>query len=382
MGVEPRKVLVIASLAYSLVNFRGQLLARMVRNGHDVVAVAPEFDAQIVSDLAAMGVRHAEIRMDRTGLGPLDDLRTFRDIRAAIVRERPDVVLVYTIKPTVYGGLATRLSRGIALHALFTGMGYAFAEEHPTGRRRLARAVVVALHRLALKRLRKGFVYNDADMADLKRFRMVPPTADVMRVPGSGVDTVRFAPPEVPPETNRVLFIGRLLRSKGVPELVEAAKVLRARGVDFTLDVVGPEDPNPDRIDPEVLTAWQADGLVTYHGATRDVRPYLREASVFVLPTMYREGTPRTILEAMAMGVPVVTTNSPVTRDAIRDGETGLLADPGDIAGLADAIERILTEDGLRDRFSKAARAFAVDVHSVDIVNRTLLTEMGLEAAD
>lgn len=376
-----RKVMVIASLAFSLVNFRGRLLERMAANGHDVIAVAPDMNTEIGAKLDDIGVGSARIFMERTGLNPLSDLRTFRSIMRLMKRERPDVVLTYTAKPTVYGGLAARFCRVPEFYALFTGMGYAFNEANPTGRRRLARSISILLHRVGLKSLKKGFVYNSTDLAELRDFGMVPVEADLIRVSGSGVDTDHFKPAPSTQDGVHILFVGRLLRSKGLAVLADAARMLKEQGVAFTLDIVGPEDANPDAIDPEELRNWAEEGLIVCHGGVSDVRPFLRDCAFLVLPNIAREGTPRAVLEALAMGRPAITTDAPGSKEAIRDGESGLIVPAGDAAQLADAMRQLIEDPDLLARMGEAARAFALEVHDVNRVNQTLLVHMGLEEA-
>lgn len=375
-----RKVVVIGSLAWSLVNFRLDLMRRMVASGHSVLAVAPDIDLGTSSQLAAHGVACRTVPMDRTGLNPLRDLATFRAMLRLLQDERPDVVLAYTMKPIVYGCLAARLAGVPAIHALFTGLGYAFTEDRPRGRRRAVRAVSVQMHRLALTGLTSAFCYNTQERRDIRRFRLIPPQTPLHDVPGSGVDTARFVPTPPPEGPARFLFVGRLLRSKGLAVLAEAAILLRAEGRPVTIDVLGPQDTNPDAIDAATLAGWQQRGLIRLLGSTRDVVPYFRDCSVFVLPSLLREGVPRTILEAMASGRAVITSDAPGCGETIREGESGFAVPRGDPAALAQAMARFLDDPGLAARMGAAARAQACARHDVHQVNRLLLTHLGLEA--
>lgn len=375
-----RKVVVIGSLAWSLVNFRLDLMQRMVASGHSVLAVAPDIDAATRDRLASQGIACRSVPMDRTGLDPRRDLATFRALLRLLREERPDLVLAYTMKPIVYGCLAARLAQVPAIHALFTGLGYAFSEERPTGRRRAVRSVVVWMHRVALTGVTSAFCYNTQERRDIRRFRLIPPQTPLHDVPGSGVDTARFVPTAPPEGAVRFLFVGRLLRSKGLAVLAEAASLLRAQGRPVTIDVLGPEDSNPDAVSPSVLAQWQASGLLNLLGATRDVVPYFRDCSVFVLPSLLREGVPRTILEAMASGRAVITSDAPGCGETIREGASGFVVARGDAAALAQAMARFVDDPGLARRMGAAARDQACARHDVHHINRLLLTHMGLEA--
>ena len=379
----PRTVLVIGGFAWSLVNFRLDLMRRMVANGHRVIAAAPDIDPETATVLRNAGIEPISVPMQRTGLNPLEDIRTTNALRRLIRDRRPDVILPYTMKPIVYGALAARMAGNVPCHPLFTGLGYAFSEEAPTGKRRAVRAMAILLHRIALRATKLGFYYNAAELRDLRRFRMIPDGARMVAVPGSGADTARFVPSKMPPAPPVVfLFIGRMLRSKGLEDLRDAARLLREEGCEFRLELLGPIDSNPDGVDEGSLRRWQADGEVVWHGATRDVRPYLANSHVLVLPSRLREGVPRSILEAMACGRPVITTDAPGCGETVADGEAGFVVPVGDTAALAWAMHRFIDDPSLAARMGATARDRVCRNNDIHLVNRLLLTEIGLELPD
>lgn len=373
-----KRVAVVGSLGYSLVNFRLDLMRRMVGLGHEVLAIAPEIDAETASTLARNGIRRRTVPMERTGTRPVADMRTLAAFVRLFRQEQPDVVLAYTMKPIVYGGLAARIAGVPELHVLFTGLGYAFADR-ATGRQRLVRGAAIGLHRLGLRKATCAFCYNDAEERDIRLHRLIPETVPLVRVPGSGVDTRLFLPTPIPVEPPRFLFVGRLLRSKGLGVLAEALRTLRAGGLEVTVDLLGPEDSNPDAIDRASLEAWIEEGLFRHLGSVRDVRPVLAEASVLVLPTMLREGVPRTILEAMACGRPVITTDAPGCGETIVDGVSGRVVPQNDAGALADAMREFLETPQLAEEMGRAARAAVLRKHDVHSVNALILARMGLE---
>jgi glycosyltransferase involved in cell wall biosynthesis len=380
----PRRltILLIAGLAWSLVNFRLDLMRRMVANGHRVLAAAPDFDPETEAALRAAGIEPLDVPMQRTGLNPISDLQALSALRKLIRDRRPDVVVPYTMKPIIWGSLAARLEGNVRCHPLFTGLGYAFSEPQPQGKRRLVRRIAIGLHRRALRAVRLGFYYNAADLSDLRRFRMIPEEARMVAIPGTGADTDRFAPSPLPDGQPVFLFIARMLRSKGIEDLVAAARILRAEGRDFRLELLGPTDSNPDAIDTATLDGWQAGDELIWHGATRDVRPYLAGAHVLVLPTRLREGVPRTILEAMACGRAVITTDAPGCGETVGDGDGGFVVPVGDVAALAAAMRRFLDQPQLAADMGAQARIRVCANNDVHLVNRLLLTEMGLERDD
>ncbi len=373
-----RRVAVIASLTLSLVNFRLELLKRMTEAGHDVVAFAPEDDAETVGVLEDIGVRFIQIPMARTGLNPLADLRTLFVLWRHFRKIRPDTVLPYTMKPIIYGGLAARLAGVPHRFALITGLGHVFRDARPAGPMAFVRQISIWLYRSALAGAERVFVYNDADAADVCKNRMIADMSRMMAVPGSGVDLDRFCrsvPPHDPPV---FLLIARLLHDKGIVDYVEAARNLRQRHENVRFQLLGPFDPNPTAISRADVDGWVKEGVIEYLGETRDVRPYLAACSAFVLPSYYREGIPRTILEAMATGRAIITADTPGCRDTVTNGENGLLVPPRQPEKLAKAMEALLNEPELFTAMGERSHHFARERFDVHAVNRLLLSEMGL----
>ncbi|WP_299503526.1 glycosyltransferase family 4 protein [uncultured Roseobacter sp.] len=377
--LHKRRAIVIGSLGYSLVNFRLDLMRRFQENGYEVLALAAEIDPATAQILDRHGIRHREIPMQRTGTNPFQDLKTLRALVSELRSEKPDIVLTYTMKPIIYGSLAARIVGVGACFAMFTGLGYAFMEDAPRGRRRLVRDISIRLHRPALKRIKAAFCYNAADRRDIRRFRMIGDATPLYDVPGSGVDTVRFAPKPIPQDKMRFLFVGRLLRSKGLEVLAAAAALLRAEDLEFDVQVLGPRDSNPDAISDAQLADWQARGLLTYAGETDDVVPFLQSCGVFVLPTQLREGIPRSILEAMSCGRAVITTDAPGCGENVAHDECGLVVPRGDAASLATAMRRFIQTPELAVSMGKAARARVCLHNDVHAVNGRLMRLMGIE---
>ena len=373
-----RRVAVVASLTFSLTNFRLQLLKAMVDAGHEVIAFAPEHDSNVVRTLEAVGVRFVQIPMTRTGINPLADLRTLFVLWYHFRRLKPDIVLPYTMKPIIYGCLAGRLAGIRHRFALVTGLGYVFADTAATARLTLLRQLSVWLYRLALGGVERVFVYNDADADEVRERRMIRDVSRIMLVPGSGVDLEHYARSEPPLEPMTFLFIARLLRDKGVFDYIEAARRLRSRHPEIRVWLLGPFDANPAGVSEADVNGWIAEGVVDYLGATRDVRPFLAQCTVFVLPSYYREGIPRTILEAMATGRAIITTDAPGCRDTVIDGENGYLVPPRDHTKLAEAMESFITDPHLALRMGQRSHELARERFDVRAVNRLLLGIMNL----
>lgn len=378
-GRWTKRVVVIASYTRSLTNFRFELLKRMVEAGHMVSAFAPEDDPLVRAQLSSIGVDFEQMPMSRAGMNPLEDLKTLAFLLRRLRRISPDVVLPYTMKPIIYGGIAARLL-GIGQRCfLVTGLGHVFSDAGGGSLKgKFARTVSVALYRMAFSGAETVFAYNDADMADLARYRMLDGRKSVRLVPGSGVDLDHFGFSRPPADKPTFLLIARLLRDKGILDYVEAARIVRRRYPDAEFRLLGPFDPNPEAIAPADIDRWTDEGVIRYLGETRDVRPFLKDCSVFVLPSFYREGIPRSILEALATGRPVITTDLPGCRDTVQHGVNGFLVPPRDPQSLANAVMAFLEDPGLVPRMGRCSRERAETTFDVHAVNRLLLREMNL----
>lgn len=369
-----RTVLVNASYAPSLVNFRGPLIRAMIAAGHRVHATAPGLEGPRADAVAALGAEPHSVPLARSGLNPAADLAYMRSLQAVIRRTRPDLVLGYTIKPCIWGSLAARLE-GVESASLVTGLGYAFIP----GRgllRRLVGSVSRRLWALATAANRVVIFQNPADRDDFVAAGALRDPTKARLVNGSGVDMAHYTAAPLPAEPS-FLMIARLLGNKGVREYAEAAVSLVAEGSPARFALGGFFDEGADGIGRDELDRWCADGL-EYLGPLDDVRPALAQASVYVLPS-YREGTPRTVLEAMAMGRPVVTTDAPGCRDTVRPGQTGLLVPAGDSAPVAAAMRRLASDARLRGRMGAAGRAFCREKYEVTKVNTDMLAHLGLD---
>lgn len=360
----------------SLVNFRGALLRAIVAQGHRVTALTPPAPADEIAQLEALGVTFRAIALERSGLDPRADLASLRDLRRTFAELAPDRVLAYAVKPIIWGGLALRgLPRRVPFFALVTGLGYAF-EGRGLVRGGL-KTLVSSLYRLALSRA-EAVVFQNGDNRDLFVARRIVPAAKCHVVNGSGVDIGHYDVAPLPDvAAPRFLLIARLLGDKGLREYASAARLVHLLCPDAAFDIVGPADPSPDGILPETVEGWQRDGLVTYHGPARDVRPYIAGCHVFVLPS-YHEGMPRSVLEAMAMGRPILTTDVPGCRDTVVAGENGWLVPKADAEALAERMAWFIAHRERWPAMGEASRRIAMARFDVHAVNADMLRIMGL----
>lgn len=372
--------LLIASFPDSLLRFRGSLLDALLARGLSVHVAVPGLPAgsTMRQHLEAKGLQVHDIPLRRTGMNPFADLRSLLNLWRLMRRIRPDYVLGYTIKPVIYGSLAARLARVPRRFALITGLGYAFqGRENRRDWRGLLRALVQRLYAVALRGTHKVFFQNPDDQALFRELGVLPPATPSFVVNGSGVDVAEYSVAPLP-TAPRFLLIARLLGDKGVREYAEAARQVRSRHPEAQFGLVGWIDDNPDAIKQTELDAWVAEGVVEYLGRLNDVRPAIADCSVYVLPS-YREGTPRTVLEAMAMGRAIITTDAPGCRETVVDGNNGFLLPVKAVDELAAAMLRFVEQPLLAVHMGSRSRQIAEEKYDVHQVNAVMLKEMGIQ---
>ena len=364
------KILICLNTAWNLLNFRAGLIRALVAAGHEVLAVAP--NDKYAPGLIALGCRFVPLHMENGGTNPLQDvLLTWQFVRL-FSKERPDVYLGYTVKPNVYGSIAAHMMRIPVINNI-AGLGAVFIKDSWLVR------VVRLLYRTALKRSAKVFFQNDDDRQLFIRDRLV--RAEVTELlPGSGIDLHRFMPARNPElqDANckfRFLLIARMLRDKGVGEYVEAAKLLRQRWPQAEFCLLGFVDvQNPAAISRAEMDAWVAEGVVNYLGVSDDVRIQLATADCVVLPS-YREGTPRTLLEAASMTRPIITTDAVGCREVVDDGVNGYLCKVRDAGDLAEKMEQMLSlSPEQRSEMGRRGRAKMVAEFDEQIVIKKYLS--------
>ncbi|MDN5557597.1 MAG: glycosyltransferase family 4 protein, partial [Acinetobacter sp.] len=324
------KFLMISSFLPSVLNFRGKLLEAISAHGYEIHIMAPEFASfpEEQQKLQALGYHLHEIPMQRTGTNPLADLKLLKHIYRQIRQIQPDYLLSYTIKPVIYGTLAAWLAKVPHRFALITGLGYAF-QNVESGKRSFFQKLVHGLYAQALKRSDKVFFQNPDDLKLFQDMHLLDANKPTVVVNGSGVNVQDFDVMPLPKDDSGVvkasfLLIARLLGDKGVREYAESARIIKAQFPKAEFHLVGWIDDNPSAISQAELDTWIADGRLKYWGKLSDVRPAIAESSVYVLPS-YREGTPRTVLEAMAMGRAIITTDAPGCRETVLHGVNGYL---------------------------------------------------------
>lgn len=356
------KILLTGNTAFKLANFREGLIRRLIAEGHEITALVP-FD-DYVDKLTDLGCTVVDLEMTRKGTSLLSEIALLRRIHAQLKRTRPDIAFGYTIKNNIYGAFAARLL-GIPFVPNVTGLGTAFEG------RGLLNRIVLAMYRTAFRRVPVVFFQNTHDRALFLEAGIVRADQTAL-LPGSGVDLEAFDLRALPSADEAPLFmlIARMLKDKGIAEFVEAARIVVARYPQARFELLGPVDPDSRiAITKAELAAFEANSPVIYRGMARYVRPEIARADCIVLPSYYKEGTPRVLLEAAAMGRPIVTTDMPGCRDTVAHGETGFICAPRDAGDLAEKmLETVALGAEGRKRFGLAARALCDTLFNEQIV--------------
>lgn len=368
------KVLIVYNTMLN-VWYRRFFLRDLLARGDRVVAVAP-YDGW-KEKVESLGIKCIDLPLSRWGANPLWEIATLWRLYRIMRSEAPDAAILYTIKPAVYGSLVGRFIPRLRVFSVVTGLGYMFVEAGWLGR--IRQLIARTLYRVALTSNERVFFQNPDDMAIFLDRGVVGPERAIL-VPGSGVDTEFFKPAAAPPEKDHFLLVSRMLKDKGIGLYVAAARRLKKKYPHAVFTLMGPLDDNPAAIPHETLQAWNDEGVVQYLGPAADIRPQMARCSVYVLPSWYREGIPRTNLEALAMGKPVVTTDMPGCRETVVADKNGFLIQAGDEDALVDAMEAFLCDQSLTQRMGAASRELAVKKFRVEAVNRAFLDALSRNA--
>lgn len=351
-----KKIIFVSRCAWTLYNFRVGLIKAVKAQGYTVLGGGSGGDGY-EPKIEALGISFNHLPISFKPINPLADLCLIWTLYRWYRREQPDVVHHFTIKPVIYGSIAARMAGIRRIVNTVTGLGFAFTTESASW----LRYIVRWLYRFSLQKADFTFFQNrDDQQLFIKESFIMSDKTDLL--PGSGVDILHFQPVEYS-RNDRVenqltfLMIARLLWEKGIGEFVEAARLVAARYPRQQIQLLGKRDTrNPGVVSQEDLDRWQAERIVTWLGEAEDIRPAIARADVVVLPSYYREGIPRSLLEAAAMGKPVITTDAVGCREAVDHEETGLLVPVKDAGALAQAMIRMIEDSDMRERMGKAGR--------------------------
>lgn len=338
-----KKILILANNDVGLYKFRKELIQALIDQGDKVYISLPY--GKLVEPLKAMGCEFIDTPVDRRGINPITDFKLLLEYRKIVKRVKPDLILTYTIKPNIYGGLVSRLKK-VPYIVNITGLGSAFQGDG------ILKKVIVTLYKVALGKVKNVFFENEGNkQVFIDNHIIKEETAVVMNGAGVNLDEYPFTPmPEGEPI--RFLFIGRVMKEKGVDELFEAAKRIKKEYNNVEFDIVGPFEDDYG----EVVKELQVGGIINYYGYQEDVRPFIAKCHCFVLPS-YHEGMANTLLEAAAMGRPLITSDIYGCKEAIDRKQNGIVVEVKDIEKLyCSLLDFININDSEKNRRGMASR--------------------------
>ena len=342
------KVAIVINTSWNIYNYRLGLIKDLIKHGHEVCAIAPK--DEFSDELIDTGCEFIPIEMDNWGTNPFRDLKLIVDFYKIYKSYKPDVIFHYTIKPNIYGTIAGRLLK-IPTISNVSGLGTVFMKET------LVTKLVKRMYQFAFRFPEKVFFQNEEDKEFFESQELIEKGL-IEILPGSGINTDYFAP-NISEKNDKFTFlmVSRLLYDKGIVEYIEAAKQIKNNGKIIEFQILGGIDSGHIRgIPPEMIKAWVDSGLMNYLGTAKDVRPYIEKADCVVLPS-YREGTPRTLLEAASMEKPLLATNVPGCRNVVKDNINGFLCKAKDVDDLASKMRKMVKiSNEQRLKFGKNGR--------------------------
>jgi len=375
---ERTKILFVVNDAAFFVSHRLRLAREAQVRGYEPVVVCGAASGE--QDLAAHGIRVRPFELSRSGFNPISEWRSYRALLRIYRDEAPAIVHHVTIKPVIYGTIAARVAHVPGVVNAISGLGFIFTQRGPTAG--VKRRLVNLLYRFALRHPNMHFIFQNRE--DLREFvdREVTAEQRAHLIRGSGVDLGEFPLTAEEPTPPTFVLVARMLRDKGVREFVAAAQELLEQHSDWRFQLVGGTDAgNPSTLSEAELQSWSAQGSIEWLGHRNDICAVLQAAHVVCLPS-YREGLPKSLLEAAAVGRAMIATDVPGCREVVRDGITGLLVPPRDGAALAGAMRRLGENPSLRARLGRAAHERAVALYSIeDVIRDTFLIYAAVQDA-
>lgn len=361
------KFILISPKNRTVYNFRGDLVKEIIKKGYDVIVTGP--DDTDVDKIIALGATFKKVPVNKNGTNIIGDLKYFYCLYKLFRQEKPDITLGYTVKPVVYGAMAAKLAGVKNINSMVTGGGYTFTAK--TFKAKVLGLIVRLLYRIGFSAA-NNVIFQNADDLDEFCGKKLVKKEKCHIVNGSGVNMEHFLPDEYPEKTT-FFMLSRLLKSKGVAEYLEAAKIVKEKYQDTRFCLLGKYETNmQDALPQEYVEQFISQGIIERFEETIDVRPYYADCSVYVLPS-YREGTPRTVLEAMAMGRPIITTDTNGCRDTVIDGKNGYLVPVGDSDKLALTMIKFIEKPELVEVMGKASVDYCYEKFDVNKVNYDMI---------
>ena len=368
------KVAIISSHTPALLRFRMDMMLFFKSIGHEVYALGNENEEKWEKFFAEIGIKYLQIKVNRNEVNPFNDIKTIFSIKKTLTKIKPDKIFLFQAKTVIYGSIAANSIGVTEVYPIIAGIGSVFTNNDI--KTRIIRKTVIAEYRYALRKSPAVFFQNTDDKAVFQKYGIIKNQKTVL-LHGSGVNTERF-PVQPFPKQFAFLCVSRLIRDKGIYEYLEACKKIKEKYPSVRCMLVGEFDSNPTALKPGDLKSFTDNGIIEYFGEQEDVRPYLAQCSVFILPSYYREGTPKAVLEAMSTGRPVITTDSVGCRETVRDGENGFLVPVKDVDAICKCMEQFINNKHLTETMGAKGRQMAENIFNVRDVNKCIAETMGL----
>lgn len=361
------KIIYVVNVDWFFISHRLPIALEALTQGHEVHIFAK--DTGRMTYLESLGLQVHSINLERGSINPVQTLKLLFDLKNKLKKIQPDVVHLVTIKPVLIGGLASILAKVPSIVYAISGLGFIFT--NTMLKAKILRLGIIPLYRLALSAKNKTVIVQNLDDLRILRQYVAIPESQTVLIPGSGVDLKKFDFQPLPLKNKIVLMACRLLADKGVYEFHKSVRLLKEKYPEVRFVLVGGIDPdNPTSLTKKELNEWVEKGDLEWWGHQSNMSEVLSQATIVVLPS-YREGMPKVLLEAQALGRPIVTTDVPGCREAIENGKTGFLAQVKDEYSLANAIEKLINNDDLCLEFSHNARVLAEQKFDIEQVVKT-----------
>ncbi len=368
-----KKIAVISSHTSSLFCFRIDMMKNFIAQGYQVLAVGQASEQEWQDKFMQHGIQYRQVFVERNGMNPLNDLKTLRELKRLLKEEQPQKIFCYQAKTIIYTCLAAKKNKIKEVYTLIAGLGSGFRNNSFKGK--LIRLVMTLEYKKSLKYSNRIMFQNEDDMSVFLKKKIVK-SDKCFIINGSGVDIGKFA--VVPfPKTPTFLMISRLIKDKGLIEYLKACEMVKQQFPTVRCLLVGPFDSNPSAIQPTELRTYIDKGVVEYFGEQEDVRPYIAQASVFVLPS-YHEGTPKTVLENMACGRAIITTDAPGCRETVKDGKNGWLVPIKNVDAIVEKMTDFILNPNRAEEMGKKGRILVEEKYDVNKVNQSINSIMNL----
>lgn len=370
--MRKNKVLIIAPQTDTFINFRGDLMEDIIKKNYDITVIVPESGFE--SYFEERGIKQRLVNLEKNSLSPMNSINYQKQLEKIIKEEKPDKVFSYTSKPVIFGSIAAGRCNVKEIYSLVCGLGSVYATN--TLKNKIVRSVMGLLYRKAFKYNKKVIFQNSDDIDEfVKRKYLKKEKCELVN--GSGVNLRKFIRNELPKE-NSFIMVSRIIKEKGVAEYFEAAKIIKEKYPDTKFTYIGQYDKSYQK-DFEKIKEYIDSGIVEYIPTTNDVPQYIAKAKVFVLPSYYREGIPRTLLEATAMGRPIITTKMPGCKETVVEYKNGLFTQIKSSEDLADKMEWMIKNEDKLKQMSDESYNICLNKFTIEIINENMLSIMGVK---